>query len=52
MTKTWCLRGRHYSNTNKILQYEKLNPQTHKVVKNIYDTCSICSRIKSQIFTE
>ena len=32
MTKTWCLGGRHYSNTNNITEYEKVNPKTKKVV--------------------
>ena len=51
MTKTWCLGGRHYSNTNNITQYEK-NPKTKKLVKTIKGTCSICGRNKSQIFTK
>ena len=50
MTKTWCLGGRHFSNTNKITQYEKLNPKTNKLVKIIKETCSYCGRNKSQIF--
>ena len=52
MTKIWCLGGRHYSNTNNITQYEKLNPKTKKLVKIIKRTCSIHGRIKSQIFTK
>ena len=28
MTKTYCLGGRHYSDTNNITQYEKVNPRT------------------------
>ena len=24
MTKTWCVGGKHYSNTNNISQYEKV----------------------------
>ena len=32
MTKTYCLGGRHYSNTNSKTQYEKVNP---KVKKNL-----------------
>ena len=33
MTKTFCLRGRHYSNTKNIIEYEKVNPGTKKLVK-------------------
>ena len=52
MTKTYCLEGRHYSDTNNITQYEKVNPKTKKLVKMIKGTCSICVRNKSQIFTK
>ena len=47
MTKPCCLGGRHYSNTNNITQYEKKNPMTKKLVKNIKGTCSISGRKKS-----
>ena len=47
MTKTWCLEGRQYSNTNNMTQYEKVNPKTKKLVKIIRGTCSICGRDKS-----
>ena len=46
------LGGRHYSNTNIITQYEKVNPRTKKLVKIIKGSCSICGRNKSQIFTK
>ena len=52
MTKTYCLGGRHYSNTNNIIQYEKINPRTKKLVKIIRAKCSVCNRDKSQIFTK
>ena len=52
MTKTYCLGGRHYSDTINITQYEKVNPRTKKLVKVIKGTCSICGRKKSQIFTK
>ena len=52
MTKTWCVGGKHYSNTNNITQYEKLNPKTEKLVKIIKGICSVCKRNKSQIFTK
>ena len=52
MTKTSCLGGRHYSNTNNITQYEKINPKTKKLVKIIKGTCGNCGRNKPQIFTK
>ena len=52
MTKTWCLGGRHYSNSNNITQYEKVDPKTKKLNKIIEKTCSVCSRNKSQIFAK
>ena len=52
MTKTWCVGGRHYSNTNNITQYEKRNPKTKKLVKIKKGKCSICGRNKRQIFTK
>ena len=50
--KTWCVGGRHYSNTNNLVEYEKININTRKLVKNIKGSCSLCGRTKSQIFTE
>ena len=51
--KTYCLGGRHYSNTNSKIEYDEVNPKTQKLVKFIKGTCRrICSRNKSQIFTE
>ena len=52
MTKTWYVGGKHYSNTNNITQYEKVNPKNKKLVKIIKAICSICGRNKSQIFTK
>ena len=52
MTKTWCVGGKHYSNTNNITQYEKVNPRTKKLVKIIKGRCSTCNRNKSQISTK
>ena len=52
MTKTFCLGGRHYSNTNNMTQYEKVNPKTKKLVKFLKGTCNICGRNKNQIFTK
>ena len=52
MTKTWCVGGKHYSKTNNISQYEKVNPRTKKLVKIIKGSCNKCGRNKSQIFTK
>ena len=52
MVKTWCVGGRHYSDTINQNIYEKLNPKIKKVVKVIKRKCDICARNKSQIFTK
>ena len=52
MSKTYCLGGRHMRDTNNLVEYEKINPRTKKLVKIIKGTCSICGRKKSQIFTK
>ena len=55
MTKTWCVGGRHKSDTINITQYEKVkkvNPKTKKLVKTIKGNCSFCGRNESQIFTK
>ena len=52
MKKTWCVGGKHKSNTNNVIEYEKVNPRTKKLVKIIKGTCDICGRNKSQIFTK
>ena len=52
MTKTWCVGGRHKSDTNNITEYEKFNPRNKKLFKINKGTCSICGRNKSQIFTK
>ena len=48
MVKTFCVRGRHYSDTISQNLYEKLNPKTQKLFENIGGTCSTCNRKKSQ----
>ena len=52
MTSTWCVGGKHYSNTNSITQYEKVNTRTKRFVKVKKGSCSVCGRKKSQIFTK
>ena len=47
MTKTWCVGGKHYSNTNNIIVYEKVNPRTKKLVKIIKGSRDNCGRNKS-----
>ena len=51
MTKTWCVRSCHKSNKNNKIEYEKMNPKTHKLVKIIKGASSFCGRNKSQSFT-
>ena len=34
MAKTWCVDGKHYSDTNKITECEKVNPRTKKTSQN------------------
>ena len=52
MSKNYCLGGRHMSNTNKLVEYAKVNPRTKKLVIIIKRKCDICSRNKSQIFSK
>ena len=40
------------SDTNKFIEFEKLNSKTNKLIKKIKGICSICGRNKSQIFTK
>ena len=51
MVNTYCVGGKHMSETINQNIYEKINPKTKKVVKIIKGTCSICNRNKSQILT-
>ena len=46
MTKTFYLVGRQYSNTNNLVEYEKVNPKNKKLVKITKGTCNICGRNK------
>ena len=50
MVKTWCVGGKHFSDTVNENIFEKVNPNTKKLGKIIKGTCSVCGRIKSQIF--
>ena len=52
MTKTCCVGGRHYSNTNKIVEFEKVNPKTKKLLRLNRGTCSTFGRNKSRIFSK
>ena len=52
MTKTWCVGGKHYSESINQNVYEKLNPKNKKLAKVIKSTCNICGRNKSQPFTK
>ena len=50
--KTWCVGGRHYSNTINIIEYEKVKPKSKKLVKIKKRKCDICHRSKCQIFSK
>ena len=49
--RPYCVGGQHFSNTNYITEYEKLNPITNEFAKLIGGKIDICSRSKSQSFT-
>ena len=46
--QTFSLGGRHCSDTNKLVEYEKRNPKTKKLVKIIKGIYAFCGRNKSQ----
>ena len=48
--QTHCLESRPLSNSYNIVEYEKFIHQTRKVVEFIKSNCSICIRIKSELF--
>ena len=50
--QTYCVDGRHKSNTIDIIDYEKRTPKTNKTVKVEKRNCDFCGRSKSQIFTK
>ena len=47
-----CLRGRHYSDTADVIEYQKGNPKPQKVFIFRKGKCDICGRIKSQIISK
>ena len=49
--ESYCLGGRHYSQTVDKNIFEKFNPRTKKLAKIIKGNCDICGRNKSHIFT-
>ena len=52
MKETYCVGGRHFSETiNKII-LEKINPRNNKIVSIIKGNCSICNRNKSQVLSK
>ena len=50
--QSYCLGGRHYSQTLNQNVFEKVNHMTKKLVKIIKATCSVSGRNKSQVFTK
>ena len=51
MTKTWCVDGKHYSNTKNITQFEKVNSKNKKQVKIIKGTVVICTVVINHKFS-
>ena len=52
MNETYCVGGRHYSETiNKII-LEKIIQKTKKYIEIIKGICNICGRNKSQVLTK
>ena len=43
--------GRHKPNTIDVMEYEKINPKTNKIVEVRKRKCDVCGRSKSQNFT-
>ena len=50
--QSYCLGGRHYSQTVNKIDKEKVSPKTKKLVKVVKGKCSNCGRNKSQILTK
>ena len=50
--QSYCLGGRHYSQTVNKNEHEKANTETKNLVKIIKRICNICGRNSSQIFTK
>ena len=50
--QSFCLGGRHYSETVCRNVYEKKYPKTKKNSKFIKRKCDICGRNKSQVFSK
>ena len=46
--QTYCVGGRHKSNTIHKIEHEKRNPKTGKIVKIKKGKCDICGRAKSK----
>ena len=40
--QSYCLGGRHYSETVNKIEYGKVNPKTSKLVEIIKGECNIC----------
>ena len=52
MSETYCVGGRHYSQTINERKTEKINPKTNKIITIIRGQCVICGRNKSMILTK
>ena len=49
---SYCIGGRHFSNTINEIKTEKVNPKTNKLIVVIRGKRSICNRNKSKILTK
>ena len=49
--QTYCNGGRHHSNTNNVVEYEKRKLETNEIVVLRKGKSDFCGRNKSQIFT-
>ena len=50
MTKKWWVGGRYRSERKNPIVYEKVNPETNKMVKVITGFCCVCGSKKTQVF--
>ena len=52
MSETYCVGGRHYSNTINEIKTEKFNSKTNKLIRILKGKCAVCNRNKSKILTK
>ena len=52
LKQTYSVGERHKSNAINIIENEKVNPKTQKIVKLRKRKCNFCGRFKSQTFNK